>query len=116
MVGIFWMLTDISDIFYMTSQLIEEGEKYGDWIIATDEHFKKWEELRNDGYLQQLPAFLQEEYFALPRGRISYNKKNNMYYVYHGNWLRKIHKKLICGKYNIKITNAVFEFDVHYTI
>jgi ketosteroid isomerase-like protein len=115
-VGIFWLLADSSDIFSMTSQSLEEGEKYGDWIIAADDHVYRWDALRAAGDLQALPLFYQEDYFYLPRGRVSFNTKQNTYYVYHGNWFRKDHKKLLCERYGIEEADTVFEADIHYTL
>ncbi len=116
MLGIFWITLNRKSIFYATVQSLSEGQKYGHWVIATDNHFQKWEELEQSGYLQGLPLEIRSEYFYVPRGRVSYHATENKYYVYHGNWLTEPLKKLLCEHYQLAIENVVFQNDEHYTI
>ncbi len=116
MVGIFWMLPDLSDLFYSDITDIERAQKYGDWLITQEDHSNVWEKLKQSGYLQYLPEIYRDEYWKLPRGRISYNILHGKYYVYHGNWLLKKHTKIIEKAFALPADNIVYEEDEHYYI
>jgi hypothetical protein len=116
MIGIFWLKPDSTDFFYSTVDSPEQGEPYGDWIVAVDDHWKKWDELEAAGKLNSLPEFLRDEYFRLPRGRVSYQTKEKKYYVYHGNWFRQKHKAMFYEHYHIAPEETAFVPDEHYMI
>jgi len=38
MVGIFWFLPDLSDLFYVDKTDLQFAQKYGDWLISEEDH------------------------------------------------------------------------------
>ncbi|GMO51971.1 MAG: hypothetical protein Ta2G_09770 [Termitinemataceae bacterium] len=117
MIGIYWLTPDRTAIFHAASVDLVNATDYGDWKITPDDHVDVWEVLRKEGKLRALPAYLQDEYFSIPRGRISYNKIQQQYYVYHGNWYRaKLHKKLLLACFDLSAKDTTFECDEHYTL
>lgn len=116
MTGIFWITLNRKNIFYATTETLEESQTYGKWLISKYNHFQKWEELEQLGYLSGLPLEIRSEYFYVPRGRVSYHIEENKFYIFHGNWLTEPLKKLLCEHYQLVFENVVFIDDIHYTI
>jgi hypothetical protein len=116
MIGIFWMTPDLTGLFYCEKSSLEHACKYGDWLVSPHDHASVWEQLKSSKYLDFLPQKYRDEYWKLPRGRISYNIREHRYYIYHGNWLTKEHKKILLQEYEINDQNYIFEYDIHYTI
>jgi len=116
MVGIFWITPDLEDIFYASSVETDKGIVYGDWILGTDDHTILWDRLYSEGELKMLPRRYQEDYTLLPRGRVSFNSKAGEFTVYHGNWLKPKHKKIIMDRFHLARNQTVFEEDEHYRI
>jgi len=116
MTGIFWITPNRKNIFFATTETLDKSEKYGNWLISKYNHFQKWEELEQLGYLNSLPIDVRSEYFYVPRGRVSYHTTENKFYIFHGNWLTEPLKKLLCKHYQLAVENVVFQNDEHYTI
>ena len=115
MVGIFWLLPDLSDLFYVDKTNITFAQKYGDWLLSQEDHSNVWEKLKQNGYLHYLPKRYRDEYWKLPRGRVSYNILLGKYYVYHGNWFLIKHAKIIEKKFELPVNNIIYEEDEHYS-
>ena len=116
MVGMFWLLPDLSHLFYVNKTCIKQAEKYGDWLICQADHSSVWEYLEQSGYLQSLPKRYRAEYWKLPRGRVSYNVVLGKYFVYHGSWFTRKHAKIIEAEFELEAGNVVYEEDEHYYI
>lgn len=116
MVGIFWFLPDLSDLFYVDKTNLQFAQKYGDWLISEEDHSHVWEKLKQGNYLQYLPKKYIEEYWKLPRGKVSYNTSLDKYYVYHGNWFLKKHATIIKEEFELPADKIVYEEDEHYHI
>lgn len=116
LIGIFWISPDGSCFFHAETIDVSEGMMYGDWIISKNDHVYVWEELEETGFLKTLHKRYKDEYYLLPRGRVSFNTINSKYYVYHGNWIKESHKKMIFDRYELNEANTVFEFDKHYVL
>ena len=116
MVGIFWLLPDLSHLFYAHKVRINFAQKYGDWLISWVDHNNVWDELEQSGYLQYLPKRYRTEYWKLPRGRVSYNIVLNKYFIYHGNYFMSQHAKIIEAEFELTAENIVYEEDRHYYI
>ncbi|MGP1414656.1 MAG: hypothetical protein ACTTJ6_01800 [Treponema sp.] len=115
MVGIFWLFPDLSDLFYVDKIDIQFAQKYSDWLISNEDHCDVWEKLKQSGYLLQcLPKVYREEYWKLPRGRVSYNVPLGKYYVYHGNWFLKKHSEIIEKTFELSKDKVIYEEDEHY--
>ena len=115
MVGIFWLLPDLSDLFYIDKTDIAFAQKYGDWLLSQEDHNNVWEKLKQNGYLHYLPKRYRDEYWKLPRGRVSYNILLGKYYVYHDDWFLIKHAKIIEKKFELPVNNIVYEEDEHYS-
>ncbi len=115
MVGIFWMAPDLSCFFYSEQIEINNAILYGDWLISKNDHVDIWEILKGNGDLKSLGKRYHNEYWLLPRGRVSYNIKSQLYYVYHGNWFKENHTEMIYERYSIHESNSIFEYDQHYS-
>lgn len=116
MVGIFWFFPDFSDLFYVHKVDINFAQKYGDWLISNKGHSDVWDMLEQDGYLKCLAKSHQEEYWKIPRGRVSYNTLDGKHYVYHGNWFLKKYAKIIEKEFSLSINNIIYEKDEHYNL
>ena len=116
MVGIFWLLPDLSDFFYVEKIDVQVALEYGQWLISKEDHNNVWEKLKQADYLQYLPKIYRDEYWKLPRGRVSYNVPLGKYYVYHGNWFGKEHAKMIEKEFGFSHNDVVYEKDEHYYI
>lgn len=116
MTGIFWLTQNSNAIFYATTEPIEQSEAYGKWIISKYNHFEVWEYIKVRGLLKILPLHYQEEYFYLPRGRVSYNIETNKFCIFYGNWLNENNKELLCKHYKLSIENTEFITDEHYNL
>lgn len=116
MVGIFWFLPDLSDLFYVDKTDLKFAQKYGGWLISEEDHSHVWEKLKQGNYLQYLPQKYIEEYWKLPRGRVSYNTSFDKYYVYHGNWFLKNHAGIIEKAFELSADEIIYETDEHYHI
>lgn len=116
MVGIFWMAPDLDSFFYTISVELAQGIRYTDWIIANENHSKVWDDLLSKNELVSLPKRYWFDYTLLPRGRVSYRCKNKEYVIYHGNWLKERHKKMIVERYRLSDEKYQFEIDNHYVL
>lgn len=116
MVGIFWLLPDLSDLFYSEQIDIAFAQKYEHWLISEENHSEIWEKLKRQNYLQHLPKVYREDYWKLPRGRVSYNILRGTYYVYHGNRFLKKNAKIIEKRFELSTGGIVYEEDFHYCI
>lgn len=116
MTGIFWLTLNCNSVFFATTETLEESEKYGKWLISKYNHYSKWEEIKAKGLLNALPLHIQEEYFYLPRGRVSYDTETQKFCIFHGNWLKDQQRTLLCKHYQLGINNVVFVEDEHYTV
>ena len=65
--------------------------------------------------MHYLPKRYRDEYWKLPRGRVSYNIVLGKYYVYHGNWFLIKHAKIIEKKFELPVNHIVYEEDEHYS-
>ena len=116
MVGIFWLIPDLSDFFYVEKTDVHSAQKYGQWLISKEDHNSVWEKLKQSGHLKYLPKCYKDEYWKLPRGRLSFNVMLSKYYVYHGNWFLKKHAKIIEKEFALSAEDVVYEEDEHYHI
>lgn len=116
MTGIFWLTPDCNAVFFATTETLEESEKYGKWLISKYNHYTKWDELKAKGFLNALPENIKQEYFYLPRGRVSYDTETQKFCIFHGNWLKSKQKNLLCEHYQLEMENALFVYDEHYKI
>ena len=116
MVGIFWLLPDLSGLFYVDKNSIKFAQKYGEWLIFQKDHSNVWDKLKQSGYLQYLPKRYRAEYWKLPRGRVSYNIVVGKYFVYHGNWFISQYSKIIEAEFDLPKDNVVYKEDRHYCI
>ena len=116
MVGIFWLLPDLSHLFYVNKTCIEQAQNYGEWLICQADHSNEWARLEQSGYLHPLPKRYRAEYWLLPRGRVSYNVRLDKYFVYHGNWFTREHARIIEAEFELVAGNVVYEEDEHYYI
>lgn len=69
-VGIFWLTPDLEAILVARSIPVENGERYGDFMISPLDHYSEWEHLAAQGMLRAIPSSLRSDYETVPRGRV----------------------------------------------
>jgi hypothetical protein len=116
MVGIYWLLKDLSGILLASTNSLSSGQHYGGWIIGLDDHYAFWEQKMSTKEYSWLSRRYRDDYSMLPRGRVSFNTITKKYVVYHGNWFCKEHIKLLKEYFHLEMYETVFEEDEHYYI
>jgi len=111
-IGKFWIYIKDGKItvFYCKSFSLDLGQIYGSFIVDPEGHYNLWESLRQYGLIPK-----NSNYEDLPRGRVSYNKDENKYIVYHGNYIKSSPdiKPVIKAEFNLK-QNTEWVHDLHY--
>jgi hypothetical protein len=115
-VGIYWLTPDHAHILIASRTPVTDGLAYGDWLISPDGHYEFWRKHSKIQPLSNYPKSIRNDYAALPRGRVSYHVPTSMYVVYHGNWLKPIHKALLNAYFHLPHSATRYEYDEHYTI
>jgi len=115
-VGIFFMKSDLSGLLWHCARPVSEGCAYGDWIVCEDDHYHVWERLQKGRILRALDRDLQRDYALCPRGRVSFKCVADTFVVYHGNWLKPIHKAMINALFRLPFSMARYESDEHYDL
>ena len=112
-IGVFWLHVKDGKIQIFWSQpiFLDFGQEYGSFIVAPMEHYSVWESLKAHN-----AAPKNSNYEDLPRGRVAYDMDNNIYVVYHGNYIKSaaaVIKSAIKSEFKLK-SNTRFEPDLHY--
>ena len=115
-IGIFWLTPDLDSILVARSLPVEEGERYGDFLISPLEHYSEWEHLAAQGMLRAIPSSLRSDYETVPRGRVSYDTTRSHSIVYHGNWLQPRHRAMINARFRLVHSITDYVFDEHYVL
>ncbi len=115
-VGIYWLTRRFDALFIALTYDLEAGVSYGKWIISPDDHATYWDAHQHEPPINTLGRLDQEEYFRLPRGRVSFDTQSRRYTIYHGNWITPAVKKLLREGFALKAKEAIFEYDQHYTL
>lgn len=115
-VGIYWLTRQLDAFFIALTYDLDSGLPYGKWIISPEDHATYWDAHRQELPISSLSRLFQEEYYRLPRGRVSFDTESHRYTVYHGNWLSPAIKKLLRQGFDLKANKTVFEFDLHYSL
>jgi hypothetical protein len=111
-VGIYWLYN--GKIFHQDSLPVSHGDLYGDFINGSIDHPKAWDVLSRAGILKKLPEELREEYTSIPRGRVLYSMKKELYIIYHGDTFTDREYSIIREAFYLPADKTVHEIDMHY--
>ena len=113
-VGIFWFWQN--KVIFSHKVPLSEGEEFGCIIRGPKDHEEYWEELRSSGTLNILSEDLREEYFSIPRGRVSYNTSPGFeeFIICHGNNITKAGLSKVCAAFDLPNRKRYFKEDFHY--
>ena len=100
MVGLFFV---VNNKLLLHSCTLEEAEKYGDFLNFPESHMQIWDKYYYNKYKVDFDYF--------PRGRIIYNIKENVYYIYYDKCLENSIRKMNLIKEN---KNVKYLRDLHY--
>lgn len=113
-VGIFWFWKN--EMIFSHKVPLSEGEEFGCIIRGPKDHEEYWEELRASGTLNILPEDLREEYFSIPRGRVSYDMDNNLFNVTYGNDISKAGLNKIRENFELPKRNCRYEKNIIFDV
>ena len=100
MVGLFFV---VNNKLLLHSCTLEEAEKYGDFLNYPESHMQIWDKYYYNKYKVDFDYF--------PRGRIIYNIKENIYYIYYDKCLEDSIREMNLIKEN---KNVKYLKDIHY--
>ena len=110
-VGIFFIAPD-GEIISTTEELRDAKQaSYGDFVDSKYDHNTEWPKVRKyfgpDKY---------KEYYEIPRGRILYNKKKGVFYLYMPSKLMEDENLVgkILSIFKIPMSKVVLMQDMHY--
>ena len=109
-IGVFWIFE--KRVFFETQKL-EDIKSINGFKDSDLYHYQVWNKVKN-----QHSKFYLYEYENIPRGRVVYDIKENLFIIYcNENILQKeISKKLILEKFQLLNENSIFKEDEHYRI
>lgn len=102
MVNLFFKVKD-KYLIHECSNL--EALKYGDFLNYPESHFDIWNKYYYDKYYKEFDYY--------PRGRVIYNIKEKIYYIYHDNCIKEDELNEIIDKYKDKDYKVLL--DEHYS-
>ena len=108
----------VGPFFYLSGEIISDSvpsfqaQRFGDFKTFGD-HSKFWDKLA-----KKLRVLEEQEYFCCPRGRVTYNYKKDIYYIYLNSSLNNetILKKIIKEFQLEGLNYVVDDTDEHYQI
>ncbi len=108
MVGIFWY--DFGHVIHFADSL-DHATATGDFVDTEKDHYRTWKNM-----VKLNPKFRFMEYEEVPRGRVVYNKKRQVYIVYSSFKLanNKRFRAAITESFNLKYQKTEFISDFHY--
>jgi hypothetical protein len=110
-VGIFWFITPTEIL--QDSVPLSKGQDDGEFINGPSGHYEFWERLK-----EQIPSLRGIEYDRVPRGRVIYSKKEQLFLVYGSKAMvsNKNMRMLILRDFNLVGCEVRFLDDSHYEI
>lgn len=112
MVGIFWMY---KDTVIGRAVEIQDGDEYAPGVVdSPDNHNDFWD--TETDYKRQFPELRFNEYFDIPRGRVLYNREEDMAIVYMDKVLfNEECKQLLRDYFDLNDIDISWRTDPHYT-
>ena len=112
-VGIYWSYEN--RLFHCESSPISMGVKTRISIDYEVGHYAAWFIMNKRGILDRLPKKLRAEYDSIPRGRIVYLLKKEIYVVYHGNEFDKDQYNELLDLFHLPKDRTKSRIDMHYS-
>ena len=107
MVGIFWL---VKNRLLIKACSLDEAESYGECLVHGQSHIRCWEALNSTGKVPQ-----DSEYDDFPRGRVTFNTRENRFYLFADNCIRRSPTRIdrIMRTMHLQ-ANTVVSGDLHY--
>lgn len=119
MIGIFWLITIVSDVCLVSNKLtLDEAETYGECLTCPLSHIDAWEATKRGAQLLTpfdaltRAVIATSEYEEWPRGRIVFNFAAQCFVVY-ADRQAFTYAEQIREMFNLP-DDAVFRTDLHY--
>lgn len=95
---------------WIDGKTLRDADDYGHMKMQTHDHFAFWEQLRRAHLVPDL------EYDEVPRGRVTYDTKKSMFYLFLDRCIIKDQKMVdkIERQMNLPSKNTKIETDPHY--
>jgi len=110
MLGVFWIY---DNQVFTKKQALSDIEPINGFKDSNLAHYQVWNEIQH-----KHPKFYLFEYEDIPRGRVVFNVKNQIFIIYsNDNILNDVTAKtLIIKAFELKSTQCHFAYDEHYQI
>jgi len=111
-IGIFWVYA--GEVFGRAVDLSAAEERAPGYLDSPDDHADLWE--NHLGLLRPFPTLRDEEYHKVPRGRVIWQKKQQVATVYMDTTLFDAKTKSdIVAFFNLEDAHVCWKTDPHYT-